>query len=248
MGKVYDKNYEIHFYEVDNKLQCTIESLLKFIEDIGTEQSEKLGCGMKYLIERNMAWVFYQYEIVVHRYPKYAENIKISTEPYDINKFYAFRKYDMYDENGVKIVEAKATFLLIDITKRRLTRVPEEQYRIYGVDSQRKTQATIDKIKELKESNHIEEINIKYSDIDINNHVNNIRYVQWAIDYLPIEFLTKHRLRNLKVSFEKESKYGEKLFVSGNIEEAEELVSTNNVIKNNEGIIKAKLIGIWDKK
>ena len=44
-------------------------------------------------------------------------------------------------------------------------------------------------------------IPVRYSDLDLNNHVNNASYVRWMLDSYPIEFHRRHRIHSLLVNF-----------------------------------------------
>ena len=55
MGKRFEREYEIHYYDVDVKLQCKIESIVNYFTDIGTKQSEKLGVGIEYMTEQGVS-------------------------------------------------------------------------------------------------------------------------------------------------------------------------------------------------
>ncbi|MCL1832895.1 MAG: thioesterase, partial [Leptospirales bacterium] len=52
-----------------------------------------------------------------------------------------------------------------------------------------------------------------YFDCDFYQHVNNVKYVEWCIETLPIEFLKKHRLYEIDINFKKESSIGDRLIV-----------------------------------
>ncbi len=134
MSKSFTKKYEIHYYEVDSKLRCKLSSIVNFIEDVGTQQSEHLGGGIEYCAENNCGWVFYKYDIKMHRYPMFGETISITTQPVGFKKFYGLRKYMIKDEEDNLIGEGLALFFLINIEKRRPMRIQKEQYDIYGVD------------------------------------------------------------------------------------------------------------------
>ena len=79
MGIITEKEYEVHYYEANYKLDCKISSIINYFCDIGGKQSEELGVGINYLTEKRLAWVFYKYDIKVNRYPKYGEKIKVIT-------------------------------------------------------------------------------------------------------------------------------------------------------------------------
>lgn len=248
MGKKYSKDYEIHYYEVDYRLQSTITTIVNFMGDIGTKQSEELGVGIDNLISKNMTWVFYQYDIKVNRYPKYGEKVRMVTEPSGFKKFYATRNYIIYDENENKIVEAKAIFFLINTEKRRAMRVPEDQYIAYGVDGELGKDFKVDRLEKLEEAMYSKEFKIRYSDIDSNRHVNNSKYIEWAVETLPLELVKDYELKRMRVTFEKECLYGEEVCVStATREEDDGTITSIHKIENSVGKEITVLVGEWRK-
>lgn len=207
LGKKFEKEYEVHYYEVNYRLECKIATIINYFCDLGTKQSEELGVGIEYLTKRNLAWVFYKYDIKFKRYPKYGEKIKVVTIPAAFRKFYASRLYEIYDSEGEKIVEAEGIFLLIDINKRKAVRIPEDQYSVYGVNTD-ENNITINKIEKLREEMFSETFKVRYSDIDSNKHVNNVKYVEWAIESVPLDIVLNYELNSLEIVFQKECSYG----------------------------------------
>ena len=53
---------------------------------------------------------------------------------------------------------------------------------------------------------------VKYSDIDMNNHVNSMKYIQWVIDTLPIEKIKKG-IKKIDINYIKEALYGDELLI-----------------------------------
>ena len=248
MGKFYEKEYELHYYEVDKNLKGNMSTIINILSDIGTKQSEELGASINDLTDRNMAWVFYNYHVKIFREPVYGEKLKVKTEPSGFKKFYALRNYEIKDSNGNIIVSANAIFLLINIEKRRMMRIPEDQYILYGVDSDIKEEFKIPRIESLKEFKYSDTFKVRYTDIDSNQHVNNTKYVDWAIETLPEEIVNNYYLDEVKVTFEKECKYGEIVNVYTDIREEESglLVSIHKIETEDKKEL-TKLIGCWKR-
>ena len=247
MGKRLEREYEVHYYDVDVKLQCKMESILNYFTDIGTKHSENLGIGLNYMTERHLSWVFCKYDIKVNRYPRYGEKIKVSTTATGFKKFYASRSYEIHDYNGEKLVEASGIFLLIDINKRRAVRIPLEQYEAYGVSTDFDGNISVTKLEKLKEEMYLKRFNVRYGDIDSNNHVNNVNYTKWALEAIPVEILYKCELKELSVVFEKECSYGEEIKSICEVKESENEYIILHKIENSEGKELTTLISKWSK-
>lgn len=238
----------MNFYKTDRNLRCSIESIVDILADIGIEHKEELQCGIDHLKEINELWVFFKYEIKINRYPSYGETIYVDSEISDIYKCFTFRKYDMYDENKVKIIEAEAVICLIDTKLRKAKRVQKEQYTLFGIDEEMNG-CNIKRLEELERVLGSKEFDIRYADIDFNNHVNNTNYIQWAIESTPIEVLNCFQLKDVVVDFEKECNYGSKVIVSYDIEENDKHeIQIRYGIKDNEENSIAKLAMTWTSK
>lgn len=247
MGIGTEKEYEVHYYETNYKLECKISSIINYFCDIGTKQSESLGVGIDSLMEKRLAWVFYKYDIKVNRYPKYGEKIKVVTMAKSFKKFYASRWYEIYDENNEKIVEGEGIFLLINIDKRRAVRIPEDQYKAYGVDIENCPDIKPTKLEKLTEEMHKTNFKVRYGDIDSNMHVNNVRYVEWAVESLPLDIVLNYELNEISVIFEKECRYGAEISASCEIKENEDKLTILHKLENNEGTELTVLISKWSK-
>lgn len=248
MGRSFEKKYEIHYYEVDSKLRCKLPSIIDFICDVGTQQSEHFGGGIEYCTKNNCAWVFYKYDISVYRYPMFGETISITTQPVGFKKFYGLRKYIIKDVENNIIGEASALFFLINIQKRRPMRIQKEQYDIYGVDGDVNYDISMDKIERIDDEQYHKEFNIRYSDIDSNNHVNNVKYVEWAIEAVPLEVVKNYILKRIKVNFEKETIYGDKISVSATLKEINDVnLKSYHTIRNSKGDEVTLIEADWEK-
>ena len=249
MMKEFTKNYEIHYYEVDSKLRCKLSSIIDFICDVGTQQSESVGGGIEYCTQNNCAWVFYKYDIKMIRYPMFGETISITTKPVGFKKFYGLRKYIIKDSENNVIGEALALFFLINIQKRRPTRIQKEQYEFYGVDGDIDYDVSMEKLERIEQEDYCVDFKIRYSDIDSNNHVNNVKYIEWAIEAVPVEVVKDYTIKRIKVTFEKESKYGETISSSAAIKKVDDnIIKSYHTIRKNDGTELTLLEAEWQKE
>ena len=244
---MYQLKSKVRYSEADFKSKLTHHALLNYLQDSSTLHSEELGESGAQLLEKNMAWVFYKYDIKVNRYPKYGEKIKVVTMPKSFKKFYASRGYEIYDKNNEKIVEGEGIFLLIDIDKRRAIRIPEEQYIVYGIDIENCPDIKLTKLEKLTKEMNKNHFKVRYGDIDSNMHVNNVKYVEWAVESLPLEVILNYQLEELSVIFEKECRYGAEIIASYEIKENESGLVILHKIVDNEDKELTVLISKWKK-
>lgn len=246
-SNVFSKNYEINYYDVDCNLKCKLSSIVNFLCDIGNSQAEFLGETIDCLMKENCAWVFYKYDIKINRYPEYRDVVTVCTAASGFNRFYAYRSYEITDEEGNVLVEATALFFLIDIQKRRPMRISENKMKLYSGNVTLPKKVDMKEAREIESEDYFKEFNIRYSDIDSNGHVNNVKYMEWAIESVPIEIIKDYELDSIKVTFEKETVYGESVHVSAQIIKEDDGITTVHSIKSKDGKILTKIEIEWTK-
>jgi len=237
MGKAAEKEYEIHYYEVDYERRVLLTSIMNYFNDICTEQSDVLGISIDYMKEKGIAWIIYKWDIDIKRYPLYGEKIKVGTEPYSFRKFYAYRKFWVEDEAGNIIVTANTIWLLIDAVRRKPLRVPANMYDAFGVSPEKNDALEIRKISAPGYTDLVREFNVRYSDIDTNQHVNNVTYAAWVLETVPRAVILKYTLKKINLIYEKETLYGEVIKVCTRTEETDAGAVCSHKILDAEGNI-----------
>lgn len=234
-GIITEKEYDIHYYEVNYKGKALISSIMNYFGDVAMEQTEQLNIGIEFLNKHHIAWVLYKWNINVIRYPSYRERVKVKTWAYGIKKFYAYRKFTVTDSSGKVIVEADSIWFLIDTEKRRAISVPDYMYDIFKINKEEKRTLKIDKIRKINKIDVESKFSVRYGDIDTNKHVNNVKYVSWAIETVPRDIVTNYELKNIKVTYEKETSYGEVIEVKTEIlKDEDEIICIHKIQDKSE--------------
>ncbi|MBZ9609742.1 acyl-ACP thioesterase [Clostridium estertheticum] len=245
MPEVTDRDYNIHYYEVDIHKRALMTSIIDYLGDMAMYQSEVLGVGIEHLKENKSAWVLYKWDITMESYPLLNETIKIRTFAHSFNKFYAYRKYEIIDMKGNKIGHASSVWILINTDRRRPIRITKDMYEAYGIDDSNNTPIDIEDIVPITTVHSEKNFQVRYSDIDTNMHVNNVKYVAWALETVPKDIVVNYELRNIKVTYIKETTYGETIKVSTQVIREEDKIICRHKIINEEGTELTLLESTW---
>lgn len=205
------KEYEINYYDIDYKKRVLLSTLMKYFSDIAVYQAAERGTDLTYMWEHNMAWVLYKWDITINKYPMYGEKVTVATQPHSFRKFYAYRKYEVRNEKGEVLVRANSIWFLIDIEKRKPMRIPEVMYETFGITDEDNGALDMEKITRMSEAHFEKEFDVRYSDIDTNRHVNNVKYAEWALETVPLEIIKNYTLKNIRMVYEKETNYGDRI-------------------------------------
>ena len=111
-------------------------------------------------------------------------------------------------------MEGSALLLLIDIIKRRAIKITDDQYKAYNVDKNSTTKkliGSLERLEKVKNKEYVSNFKVRYSDIDFNKHVNNVKYVQWFMDSVPQEIREEYELKEIDILFEHECYYNDEI-------------------------------------
>ncbi len=153
------------------------------------------------------------------------------------------------NSEGKVIGEVFSTAILIDFEKRRPMRISPEQSKIYGLKKELDEVPVLDDIPKIQKTDYLKNYPVRYSDIDSYGHVNNVKYIEMAMDTLPRSILSEYNLFNIKVLFKKETTDGDTLHISSEvIYDESSSINTIHNITSDTGVLLTKLHIIWKKK
>lgn len=198
---MYTFDGRIRYSEVDNEGRLTLASLIDYFQDCSTFQSEDLGLGLKYLREQHLVWVLASWQIVVERYPKQGEYVRIGTLPYELKGFMGLRNFAMMAQDGSYLAKANSVWSLLNTDTWKPAVVTQEIKDRYTLEDRLEMDYAPRKIVIPEGGGDREGILIRKHHLDTNNHVNNGQYVDIAMDYLPEGF----RIRQTRVEYKQQT-------------------------------------------
>ena len=226
---MFNKCYEIKFYEIDHKKQLKESVLLNFLQDIAAVHAEKLGFGYSYISEKNLSWFLLKYHLKVFKYPTNNNSITIKTWPKRINKLSCLRDFEVYDEKSEKIAAVCSSWVLIDPDTKKIM-VPSKVLLPFPSCEDNAFETSFPKISEPQRIDYNRVFEVRYDDIDINQHVNNANYLIWALETVDFGFKSTHLIKELEIQYKKELKYGSN--VTSVLEKDNKQLITTHLLKN----------------
>ncbi len=185
----YQIESRIGYSEVDENLHLDLCGFIKYFQDCSTFQTEDLGIGFSYLVQRNCAWIMESWQILVDRFPRVGERVTIATWPTDFTSIFGLRNFTMKDEKGAYLARAGSIWVYMDMSAGRPVRVPAELQTLYGTIPPLDMDYAPRKIA-LPKVEGIEHpiFYVPYISIDSNHHVNNSQYIKMAQEFVPASF------------------------------------------------------------
>lgn len=206
-----EHNCYIGLNNIDRNNKVNIRSFMSFLEDAGGIHSDMVGYGA-YDIERtNLNWMIISWHIKFLKKPVYNEHIKVVTWSKDIQRLYAYRDFEVYNDKGEVIAIASSKWVLVNLETKSIT-TPDNKLK----EAYQSEDASVMDIKELgklkEPEKYLSQVEIvpTRAMIDVNNHVHNIHYLDFAYSALPDEVYYSD-FSEVQIMYKKEIKLGEKV-------------------------------------
>jgi acyl-ACP thioesterase len=213
MENYLDKKFELRNFEMTKRGVVSPTAILTLLEETAAEHSYNIGYSLYHLGQKNIGWVLISGAIDMIRYPKYKESITIRTWASKYTLVKGYRENIILDSTDTVIGKARGIWVFYDIEKMKPVPIFNEIKSKWGIYPEVSQEVDTDAIQVINEGEPRLEYDVYKSDVDSNNHVNNIRYFHWLIESLPDEITDTCVLKKITAKFCSEAKYGEKVRV-----------------------------------
>jgi medium-chain acyl-[acyl-carrier-protein] hydrolase len=211
---VWVEECKLQSFQVDFRKLASLETLCRIFQEAAWNHAEALGVGFEQLEQQHQIWVLSRLLVNVHQYPRWGETIRIHTWPRPVEGVFAMRDFQMLNSSGEVLVSGSSAWLILDALSRKPQRAGKLLSAFNTDPNHRATERDPEKIAETATLEPGMELPVRYSDIDVNGHVNNARYVGWLLDSYPIEFHQNHSVLQFEINFLAETRAGESLTTS----------------------------------
>ncbi len=221
----YSEKFKIRAYEIDPSGKASIISIGNYLQEIAGNHAGLLGVSVDKLFTKKLTWMLSRLHFSMERYPVWRDEISILTWPSGAYGKFATRDFEILTSDNRILGRATTSWMLIDLVKLKPITMPDFITSIPLPQRERSITDDFAKLPELKTLDFRKQFNVRLGDLDINQHVNNVNYIEWAIETLPPEIRKKYQMAGFEISFRSESKYGDVI-----IAETEEIDQDNQKV------------------
>lgn len=206
--KVYTQTYPIHVYELNHRLQVSIQSICNYLQDAPVGQLYAHELTVPQMRMKNLTWFLSRLHIRMLRYPAWRQGLTLQTWPSGVDRLLTTREYLLLEGESV-VGAARTAWLLLDTQKKRLLRPNTLLEDVDLLWDKQVFDTALEKLPALGTDNNRRDFEIRRSDVDMNDHVNMVKYVDWMLETIPESVQLDHQLRDLEINFLAEARFGE---------------------------------------
>ena len=204
----------IESYQCDFNEKARLVGIVNQLLDAAIEHAEERGFGYTALKNDNRAWVLSRLIIEINEHPKNETDLTISTWIEGVTRTFTNRCFMLSDKEGNAIGYARSVWAAIDRESRKPVNILDwrpdmNDYIEKDADCPIDNPSKIPMIQE----NVCSSFTVKYSDIDINGHVNSMRHIEHLIDSFDLSYFQKKSISKFEIIYLTESAFGDELTI-----------------------------------
>ncbi|MGN0049299.1 MAG: acyl-[acyl-carrier-protein] thioesterase [Bacteroides sp.] len=211
-NKIGQYDFVAEPFHVDFTGRLTMGVLGNHLLNCAGFHAAERGFGMTTLNENDYTWVLSRLAIELEEMPRQYEKFSIQTWVENVYRLFTDRNFALLSQEGCVLGYARSVWAMISMQTRR----PADLLTLHGgsiTDYVCDRPCPIPKPSRIKvaASEPAASLTARYSDIDINGHVNSIRYIEHILDLFPLSMYQEKRIRRFEMAYVAEGYYGDRL-------------------------------------
>ncbi len=223
MSFIQTDTYTLRGYECDANGRLSVPALMNFMQESANRNALDYGIGIDDLARRGYGWMLMRFGLHMHHYPRYGQKISVITYPTFVNKFFIHRDFRVLADDGTLLADARSIWIVFSIDKRTMVPLPDF-IRALTPPTNIEPLPKLDLKPDFQNlpvvSDETQTVTVGWFDIDQNQHVNNVAYVQWLLEAVPKDVLQGSELAELDVIFRNESHWPDQLLIRADADDA----------------------------
>lgn len=221
---ILSKDWEINFTQCMPNGYLKYTDLCNILQLTAAAHSELGGISFSDMQEFNQAWVLSRMRVEITALPKWKDVVTVKTWINTLENSRSVRALEMY-VNGNKIVGCETFWAVFNTKIRRpeALALPFKHFELYP--EQKATRESFSKINLNTEKKSVFEKTVVLSDVDIVNHVNNVKYLEWCLDLVDEKLILNQKIESFEMNFIKELSLKDEVIIHKNLTSEEMIFS-----------------------
>ena len=218
---IYEQEFELSF------LNCYPNGLLKytdlcnFIQIVAGNHADLGGISYSDMQTQNQAWVVSRMRLEIAKLPKWRDKVVVKTWIKTLENSRSIRCIEFY-LNDEKIIGCETFWVVINTKTRKpdILALPHNHFE--KIDSNA-TNSPTDKINTNEEFKKVGTKKVLFSDLDVVNHANNVKYLEWCLDYENPKNLLLSKVKAFDMNFMRELNLNDEAIIAKSSNENESI-------------------------
>ena len=209
MNFIHTETYTVTSLHTDCFDRIKLSCLLRMAQDAATAHCVRLGTDWDTMASKGYFWAVSRQRIEVSRLPVTGETITVKTWPMPTTNVAYPRATAGYDADGNELFRLISLWVIVNIQSRTMVLPRRSGVGVEGTIFGNELPVPTGLSNRDLPNTRLHTVG--FTELDINGHVNNTRYVDWLYDLLPAEFHKSHPVKAATICYHNEAKEGQQI-------------------------------------
>ena len=238
MNSTFKRDFNLRTSDFDCNRHISPVAVLDLFQEVAGFHAEELGCGFEPLLNHGLLWVIVKAKYEVLCQPKMHSTVTVKTWPLPPTRLGFQREYLIEDANGNLLIRGTSDWVVMNSSERKLAAASD----IYPSDLVHCTDKCFEertaRIRDFETDGDGISVAPSFCDLDMNGHVNNIRYAAYVLN--AVELKADEVIRSFQTDYHREVKFGDRLLIETHREDNQILAKGTN--QNGEKMFYCKIM------
>ncbi len=177
--------------------------------------SRDRGFGMDFLNSIKKTWVLSRLAIEMDEMPCQYDKFYVETWVESAMRYFTQRNFRVVSEDGAKVYGyGRSIWAMIDTETRQPTNIfdIDNGAIVNWVEKDKENpMSKLTRVQMDDKTELVRTIDTFYNDVDINGHINSVKYIEHVLDLFPIDWYKEHPLKRFDIAYVAEAHQGDRL-------------------------------------
>lgn len=230
---IYELDFTIEYPDINQNNELSDYGFFKYLQEVGCLHASLLKFGLDNSKETHLVWILLDWKLKIYSRPAWKTKIHVVTWPSKMELATCYRDYEIYGEDNTLLAKATSKWVLFNIETNHISKIFPEVASKFSCVDKHVFNSQIEKLKEPLSYENTFTYTILRKDIDTNHHVNNLNYIQFALEALPLDVYQNTNFSSIEIMYKKQCLLGDTITCYCHKENEEEyIISVKNSKEN----------------
>lgn len=205
---IYEESYRVGIESIDKDDLATNRAIFTYLEDIACDHASNVSLEFLNLKPGMAHWILLSWKLHIFKRPTYNETVLVKTWIECADKASCIRDFEVINADDEVLAIASSRWVLLNLETRKIIKLSDEYIGQFGMEPDKKVfDEPFARFIEPKEYDYEIPYKVERRDIDLNNHVHNLNYLDIAYEIIPADVYYNNNFDTINIEYKKEIKF-----------------------------------------
>ena len=186
MEPIYSQRFIVDNSSTDRYGRMKPSAILSYVQEVAGKHFDILDRSLDSVGQKGLFWAVIRHRVQIERLPAAGETITLETWPMPTTRVAYPRSTVAYDASGNVLFRSLCLWVLMNLNTRAMILPGKSGISVPGTVRGLELATPNSLVPKLL--TNVQQRTVRYSHLDVNGHMNNTHYLDWAEDLLPSQF------------------------------------------------------------